>query len=89
MLKFKDTGILNRDIKSKLNNDIIGNKGDLVIIENSALNDGIAITNTRTRQFYKVNKSDITIDYSDITENIRMPLLYVKGWTDKQLIKYV
>lgn len=89
MLKLKDTGILTKDIKSTLTGEIIGNKDNLVLIDKWTNKTDIIITDTITKQSFKIESKNVEIDHPDITKNIRMPLLFNSGWIEKDLIKYV
>lgn len=54
MLKLKDTGILTKDIKSTLTGEIIGNKDNLVLIDKWTNKTDIIITDTITKQSFKI-----------------------------------
>lgn len=88
MLKFKDTGRLTKDIKSTLSDDVLGNKGDLVLIEKWTDKKHLLVTNTVTKQTFKIKDNEINIDYPDVTK-INIELLYTEGWTEKELTKYI
>ena len=88
MTKLKDTGRLTKDIKSTITGEIIGNSGNLVIIDKWIDKKHLLITDTITRQTFKIKDSDINIDYPDVAK-INIELLYSEGWTEGQLTKYI
>jgi sporulation protein YlmC with PRC-barrel domain len=88
MHKLKDTGSLTKDIKSTITGEIIGNNGNLVIIDKWINKKHLLITDTVTRQTFKIKDSDINIDYPDVAK-INIKLLYSEGWTEGQLTKYI
>lgn len=101
MLKFKDTGKLAKDItrrsldirNNNIDNEVTYNQGMQLIIEKWVDKNNLLVTDTNIdplqRQYFKINKNDINIDYSDVTSNIIIPLLLDEGWQEKDLIKYV
>lgn len=88
MRKLKDTGRLTKNIKSTITGEIIGNKDDLVIIDKWIDKKHLLITDTVTRQTFKIKDSDINIDYPDVTR-MNIELLYNEGWTEGQLTKHI
>lgn len=88
MRKLKDTGRLTKDIKSTMTDKILGNNGDLVIIDKWIDKKHLLITDTVTRQTFKIKDSDINIDYPDVAK-MYIELLYTDGWTEGQLTKEV
>jgi len=88
MRKLKDTGRLTKDIKSMITGEIIGNNGNLVIIDKWIDKKHLLITDTVTRQTFKIKDSDINIDYPDVAK-MNIELLYNEGWTEGQLTKHI
>lgn len=88
MRKLKDTGRLTKDIKSTITGEIIGNNGNLVIIDKWIDKKHLLITDTVTRQTFKIKNSDINIDYPDIAK-MNIELLYSEGWTEGELTKHI
>jgi hypothetical protein len=88
MRKLKDTGRLTKDIKCTITGEIIGNNGDLVIIDKWIDKKRLLITDTVTRQTFNIRDSDINIDYPDVSE-MNIELLYSEGWTEGELTKHI
>ena len=88
MRKLKDTGRLTKDIKSMITGEIIGNNGNLVIIDKWIDKKHLLITDTVTRQTFKIKDSDINIDYPDVAK-MYIELLYSEGWTEGELTKHI
>jgi sporulation protein YlmC with PRC-barrel domain len=88
MRKLKDTGRLTKDINSTITGEILGNNGDLVIIDKRIDKKHLLITDTVTRQTFIIEDSDINIDYPDVSK-MNIELLYNEGWTEGELTKHI
>lgn len=88
MLRFKDTGRLTKDIKSSISKSILGKENSLVIVEQWADKKHLIVTDTETKQMFKIEDKSINIDYPDVAE-INMHCLIVKGWKESELIKTI
>jgi len=85
-MRFKDSGILLKDIKSDLSNEILGNKNDFVIIEKWISKNRLIVTDTKTKQTFNINFNDININYPDVTELLLTNLIINENYPEKELI---
>ena len=68
MMRFKDTGILLNDVVSDYSGNKLGEKGNLVIVENWISKNKLTVTDTNTKEKFNIDFKNIEINYSDVSE---------------------